>query len=157
MNVDYLSAWIAISEAVASAYAAFRLTRRHVWLALGTLLSAAVFAVFLFADVYRQTGMVTSSGKISHDYYTAVYLSSVTFMTIGYGDVVPAERVRPIAAVEVLLGYLYLGLFLAIVLNALMPKSSDTVAHSKPITVPDSKLMTPIPPSQKKQKRKRGR
>ena len=42
----------------------------------------------------------------------ALYFSTVTFTTLGYGDVVPKQSFRLFAASEALVGVLIAGLFL---------------------------------------------
>jgi len=39
-----------------------------------------------------------------------IYFSTVTWTTLGYGDVQPKPDIRLIAALEALLGYIYFGL-----------------------------------------------
>jgi hypothetical protein len=43
------------------------------------------------------------------DIATALYFSSVTFSTLGYGDVLPPERWRLLAALEAVNGFLLIG------------------------------------------------
>lgn len=44
---------------------------------------------------------------------TAFYFSVVTFATLGYGDLSPAEPIRIVAASQSIVGNLHLGLFVA--------------------------------------------
>lgn len=50
---------------------------------------------------------------------TAIYFSTVTWTTLGYGDLKPIESLQLLAAGEALLGYLYLGLLVAYVAKIL--------------------------------------
>ncbi|TGQ73905.1 two pore domain potassium channel family protein, partial [Mesorhizobium sp. M8A.F.Ca.ET.207.01.1.1] len=58
--------------------------------------------VWLWAGVYRQL-------EILPDFETALYFSTITFSTVGYGDVVPAHGWRVLAAVEGVNGFLLIG------------------------------------------------
>ena len=40
----------------------------------------------------------------------ALYFSTVTFTTLGYGDILPSNLGRPVAAFEAIVGYVYLGM-----------------------------------------------
>jgi hypothetical protein len=43
------------------------------------------------------------------DFATSLYFSTVTFSTLGFGDVVPTERWRLFAAPETVNGFLMIG------------------------------------------------
>ncbi|MGC4009582.1 MAG: ion channel [Pseudomonas sp.] len=43
------------------------------------------------------------------DFATALYFSTITFSTVGYGDVVPAHEWRQLAALEGIDGFLIIG------------------------------------------------
>ncbi len=90
---------------------------RLVWWALGVILTWAV--------LYPISGIVstTSGGSISYassetlidvlrTFLTSLYLSAITFTTVGYGDFIPAGGIAHfLAGAEALLGLLFLGLF----------------------------------------------
>ena len=65
----------------------FALITAEVWLWAG---------FYLFLDVFP-------------DLHTAVYFSTTTFATLGFGDVVPNERWRVFAALEGVNGFLMIG------------------------------------------------
>jgi voltage-gated potassium channel Kch len=58
--------------------------------------------VWMWALFYYQIGFLKS-------FETALYFSTVTFSTIGYGDIVPDERWRLLAALEGINGFLLIG------------------------------------------------
>jgi hypothetical protein len=60
-----------------------------------------------FSVVYWKFNVINSS-----NYLDNLYFSIVTFTTLGYGDFVPAEAFRLLAASEALLGLFFTGLFL---------------------------------------------
>ena len=62
-------------------------------------------------------GFYDATGAISYDLFGAIYLSVVTWTTLGYGDFSPTESVRLFAAFESLVGYIYLGIFVAFTIN----------------------------------------
>jgi hypothetical protein len=70
-------------------------------------LSAAM--VVSYALTYSLTSALTEPGFVS-----ALYFSTVTFTTLGYGDVLPraSSGFRLLAASEAVLGVLMVGLFL---------------------------------------------
>ncbi|TPO11824.1 potassium channel family protein [Mesorhizobium sp. B1-1-5] len=58
--------------------------------------------VWLWAGLYRLLGILS-------DFETALYFSTITFSTVGYGDVVPAHGWRILAALEGINGFLLIG------------------------------------------------
>ncbi|MDX8434733.1 MULTISPECIES: potassium channel family protein [Mesorhizobium] len=58
--------------------------------------------VWLWAGIYRLLGILS-------DFETALYFSTITFSTVGYGDVVPAHGWRILAALEGVNGFLLIG------------------------------------------------
>lgn len=58
--------------------------------------------VWLWAVCYRLIG-------VTGDFPTALYLSTITFSTVGYGDVLPAHDWRLFAALEGVDGFLLIG------------------------------------------------
>lgn len=70
------------------------LSRLAVWCVLAHLVEITVWAIFYVA------------AGVMPDFETASYFSAVTYATIGYGDVVPPEDWRLLAAMEGLAGIL---------------------------------------------------
>lgn len=68
---------------------------------LGLLVVLSV-EVWLWAAFYLVVGVV-------QNFPTALYLSTITFSTVGYGDVVPAHEWRLLAAMEGVNGFLLIG------------------------------------------------
>jgi hypothetical protein len=80
--------------------------RRSRILAMNTVV-IGIFAiltveVWLWAAAYVLLGVVA-------DFPTALYFSTITFSTVGYGDVVPAHSWRLFAALEGVDGFLLIG------------------------------------------------
>jgi len=86
------------------------------------LIFSMLCMIYTFAQVYSRAGFYEANGTISYDFFGAMYLSIVTWTTLGYGDLRPTEAVRMLTGIEALAGYLYLGIFVAFVLNYLFPR-----------------------------------
>ena len=72
-----------------------------------------------FGEIYTKVGFYDANKNISHDLVGGIYLSIVTWTTLGYGDFSPTESTRILAGIESLVGYLYLGIFVAFIINHL--------------------------------------
>jgi hypothetical protein len=66
-----------------------------------------VFAV-LTAEVWLWAAAYSLIGVVD-DFETALYFSTITFSTVGYGDVVPHPEWRMFAALEGVNGFLLIG------------------------------------------------
>ena len=66
-----------------------------------------------FAFLYRWTGLVDPLGNPSDSIRDALYFSTVTWTTLGYGDFLPGPEARHIVVVEALLGYVMMALLVA--------------------------------------------
>lgn len=75
-------------------------------LAMNTVV-IGVFAV-LTAEVWLWAASFTLIGAVD-DFETALYFSTITFSTVGYGDVVPHPEWRMLAALEGVNGFLLIG------------------------------------------------
>jgi hypothetical protein len=113
----YLSAW-AIWQRLAQLLPAGR--RRETWLSVfGPLSLLGLFAVWVllliggFALIHIGLGtpLQAQGSEGSADFFSYLYLSGVTFFTLGYGDVVPAAPLgRGLAVVEAGLGFGFLAI-----------------------------------------------
>jgi len=59
-------------------------------------------------------GGIMADDRVTHEFKDAFYFSIVTWTTLGYGDMHPTQETRLIAAMEGLLGYLYIAVLLAL-------------------------------------------
>jgi voltage-gated potassium channel Kch len=66
------------------------------------LFATVAVEIWLWAFTYWTLG-------ITESFETALYLSTATFSTVGYGDVVPPEAWRLLAALEGVTGFLVIG------------------------------------------------
>src|SRR5689334_2257285 len=98
---------ITVTHVMARLVAFFRMHgRRSRVLAMITvvmgLFAVMTAEVWLWAGIYRLLGILS-------DFETALYFSTITFSTVGYGDVVPAHGWRVLAALEGINGFLLIG------------------------------------------------
>ena len=98
---------IAVTHAMGHLVARFRMHGRRSRIVAMISVVMGLFAVmtaevWLWAGVYRQLGVLP-------DFETALYFSTITFSTVGYGDVVPAHDWRVLAALEGVNGFLLIG------------------------------------------------
>ena len=96
------------------------LIRIALWILAAHLIEIAIWAGFL------------THQKVFSDFTTAFYFSSVTYTTVGYGDLVLPETWRLFAAVEGLTGILMCGwstgVFFAVVSTMYSGQQADTKA-----------------------------
>ena len=59
---------------------------------------------------------------------SALYLSTITWTTVGYGDLVPAPWMRGISAVESVLGYVFMAALAAVLLRWMMQPCGAPIA-----------------------------
>lgn len=93
------------------------------FLAMFWTLAASCISVIVLIDAYEYRGwglldLTSRNPVVVHDSITALYFSLITWTTVGYGDVVPhlpAERL--FAAVESMIGYIAMALFIATVIG----------------------------------------
>src|SRR5689334_21917334 len=86
--------------------------------ALIQITGAMVFLILMFALVFKGCGIRSNGIRTDHA-IDLVYLSVITWTTTGYGDIVPFESCRLTAALEAFTGYIYMGLYLAVILQAI--------------------------------------
>ncbi len=98
---------IAITHVMARLVAKFRMhgQRSRVLAMISVVLglfAVLTVEIWLWAACYWLLGLLP-------DFATALYFSTVTFSTIGYGDIVPAPNWRMLAALEGINGFLLIG------------------------------------------------
>jgi potassium channel LctB len=96
---------------------------------LVSLLSVFILTIVMFAIIYNEPvsnarGRFIENGSSIEDLplSDALYFSTTTISTLGYGDIVPLGIYRYFAMAEVLLGLLYMGTILYFV-NTLLGRS----------------------------------
>jgi Ion channel len=78
----------------------------------------AALLIIIYALIFKRMGLLLGSAKVE-DPADFLYFSIITWTTVGFGDIVPTPSSRMFAASEALCGYVYMGLYLAIVLQVL--------------------------------------
>ncbi|MGH1447705.1 MAG: potassium channel family protein [Cognatishimia sp.] len=90
-----------------------------VWRLLKDTIISSVFMIAAFSLLYKNVGL-SFNGQVSlPTALNAVYFSSVTFSTLGYGDFSPAPHLRIIAATQAMFGNLHLGMVVGAVFSAI--------------------------------------
>ncbi len=77
-----------------------------------------------FALIYQKHGILYN-GLIVHNYADSFYFSIVTWTTLGSNDFTPTVALRMWVAAETFLGYIFMSLFVALLLNFLHVKQQD--------------------------------
>ena len=70
-------------------------------------LVSLTLSIFAFSLMYRFGGLVGADDLTSWDH---IYFSTVTFSTLGYGDLQPRPDIRLFAALHAIIGNLHLGI-----------------------------------------------
>ena len=90
--------------------------------------SLLVMMLITFTTIYQLEGIVCS-GAVVHGFYESFYFSVVTWTTLGFGDCLPTSEIRHIAALQALMGYfmmaVFMGLFLALLSSGQSNSSND--------------------------------
>lgn len=69
------------------------------------------------AEPWQSAEHNRSGVQIDQSLSSALYYSTVTFTTLGYGDFQPIPRMRLLAGIEALIGYAYLGLTVGLLID----------------------------------------
>lgn len=115
-------------------------TDRLVWMRF-VLVSMVVLATTLlnFASIYRVVGLVppTQSGssaspQVCTDPASCLYFTVITWTTVGYGDFTPTPAARPYAALEAIVGYMFMAFFVPTLIYAtnILGRANDDPASS---------------------------
>jgi hypothetical protein len=84
------------------------------------VLMTGVVQILLFGLVYWLAGgIITSDEAPVNDFASAAYFSGSTFLTINYGDLLPASHVRWLTVLEGLLGLTTISFFVVMLSNRL--------------------------------------
>lgn len=89
-----------------------------------TQVKVAMWNILVFTFIYLDTGLVISGEHQEVEFQTALYFSVTTWTTLGYGDIAPLPDTRLITSIEAILGYITMGLLIAI-MGAWLPKKIE--------------------------------
>jgi ABC-type maltose transport system permease subunit len=98
---------ILTTKAVAFGISRLRIHGRRSRILAMIIVVVALFGV-ISVEIWIWAGMYLWLGVLD-DFETALYFSTVTFSTIGYGDIVPSQDWRILAALEGINGFLLIG------------------------------------------------
>ena len=96
-------------------------TETHLFTAVSIylLLGMLWFSVYCAIDTYQPGSILLGGSLLEHRENQLLYFSLITLSTIGYGDVVPVgPEVRMLAALEGVVGVLYIAITVAILVSA---------------------------------------
>ncbi len=91
---------------------------------LGRVWLTATTLAMLFGTVYAHVPSLLNTTRAVNSWWTPYYYSFVTFTTLGFGDVTPGSLAGEIiVTIEVILGYLTLGILVSILANKVARRS----------------------------------
>jgi len=96
-------------------------TETHLFTAVSIylLLGMLWFSVYCAIDTYQPGSILQGGSLLEHRENQLLYFSLITLSTIGYGDIVPVgPEVRMLAALEGVVGVLYIAITVAILVSA---------------------------------------
>jgi len=96
------------------------ITETHLYTAASIylLLGMLWFSVYCAIDTYQPGSVLQGGSLLEHRENQLLYFSLVTLSTIGYGDIVPVDpEVRMLAALEGVIGVLYIAITVAILVS----------------------------------------
>ena len=96
-------------------------TEAHLYTAVSIylLLGMLWFSVYCAIDTYYPGSILQGGALLTNRENQLLYFSLITLSTIGYGDIVPVgPEVRMLAALEGLIGVLYIAITVAILVSA---------------------------------------
>ena len=70
-----------------------------------------IIIISIFALIYANCTLIGPNGVISGNYWESLYFSTITFTSLGYGDIRPVGIAKLFAAIESLLGVFLISLF----------------------------------------------
>lgn len=95
-------------------------THLHTAASIYLLLGMIWFCVYCAIDTFHPGSILQGGSLLEHRETQLLYFSLITLSTIGYGDVVPVDpEVRMMAALEGVIGVLYIAITVAILVSAL--------------------------------------
>jgi hypothetical protein len=106
---------------------------RRLSLTIAFFFTGISYIILSFANLYRWSGFrdtLSSTGCngqpppvglpfLDPSFLDALYLSIITWTTVGYGDLVPCAGSRWISAAEALMGYLVMALLISAVVSSI--------------------------------------
>jgi len=99
---------------------------------LYTTIILTCFFVLIFAWIYTKTWLLQADGTFVNDWGSALYFSTITWTTLGYGDLYPSlGSSRILSALEAAIGYVCMGILIGVLLDIAIVKPPKKVDDSK--------------------------
>jgi hypothetical protein len=86
------------------------------WIALSLFLTILIFSCLYYVNYSDLTGTTKAEGMKA--FWESTYFSVVTISSLGYGDIKPTGIVRFLSCIEVLIGFLFIGIIIGKVSSA---------------------------------------
>ncbi len=93
------------------------------WVAITCWLGTMLLSITSFGFLYSTLGLI-GPDDVTNKIDSSIYFSVVTWTTLGYGDFRPSEAARFWAASEAMLGYIQMGLFVALLIQDRRPRAN---------------------------------
>ena len=118
-----LAAFFALTAAGLFSYlrSASSISNHHLYTAVSIYLLIGIiwFAMYNAIDILTPGSIVRNNALITDRSTELLYFSLITLSTVGYGDVVPVQpEVRMLAALEGIIGVLYIAIMVAILVSS---------------------------------------
>ena len=118
-----LAAFFALTAAGLFSYlrSARSVTNAHLYTAVSIYLLLGIiwFAVYNAIDILTPGSIVRNTSVMADRSTELLYFSLITLSTVGYGDIVPVHpEVRMLAALEGIVGVLYIAIMVAVLVSA---------------------------------------
>ena len=123
MKWAFLAAFFAVTVVGLFSFlrTAREVTKTHLYTAASIylLLGMLWFSVYCAIDTYHPGSILQGGSVLTNREDQLLYFSLITLSTIGYGDIVPVDpEVRMLAALEGVIGVLYIAITVAILVSA---------------------------------------
>ena len=93
-------------------------TTKWRWEFLLLILLIPISLILLFTFAYMNIGL-KSNYHIINDFSSCLYFSSITFTNMSFGEFIPSKNARFLVVLEIILGYISIGLIIGIVFYCL--------------------------------------
>ena len=70
--------------------------------------------ILVYAVMYLKSGLVINGEFTEVSFFESLYFSITTWTTLGYGDISPSPRMRLITSSQALMGYVSMGVWIAV-------------------------------------------
>lgn len=89
------------------------------------LMASTVFQLLIFFATRCMVDGISDGKNTITSSGTCLYFSIVTWTTLGYGDYRPTEALQMWAAVEAMVGYIFMAIFIAVLVKAISYREND--------------------------------